>query len=190
MSQTIKNFLIENYCANPIKYRINIFNSVRDFLYQINWISDINILLEVREWYCVSKCRLLKMCYEEIWYEAKLCFTPFKFNQIYLPDNLLNWWLSEKQWYHVFLRLKTNNEFIDIDSSFNKQLKNYYVVNYNRDWISQQNVIFEYKEAYVPNNLEEENEIKNKLTDDKWFDEDDFLWIKEYNTWLRSITYY
>ncbi len=187
MSRIIKNFLEENYSTNPIKYRINIFDSVRDFLYQINWISDINKLLKVREWYCVSKCRVLKKCYEELWYEAKLCFTPFKFNQIYLPDSLLDWWLSDKQWYHVFLRLKINNQFIDIDPSFNKELKDYYTVNQYWDWISSQNVIFEYKEVYIPSNIEEESEIKNKLADDRWFDEDDFLWIKKYNLWLRSM---
>jgi len=51
----------------------------------------------------------------------------------YLPTNLQDWGLARKKGYHTFLRLWIDNKAIDIDATFNKELRNFYVVNENWD---------------------------------------------------------
>ena len=56
-------------------------------------------------------------------------------------------------------------KWIDIDATFNSKLKDFYVVNENRDWFSSQKVICDYDNIYIPNSSEEEHEIKKLLSD-------------------------
>lgn len=179
----IKKFILEHKNSDKIAERISIFETVRDFVYQINWVSDPEKLLEVKEWYCASKHRSLKEIYNKLWYQTKLCFVPFSFNMIYLPDDLKNRWYANKKGYHTFLQMFIDWKWIDIDATFNKELKNIYTVNENRDWISPQKVICDYDKIYIPKSLDEEQEIKENLSSS--MDEYDKIWIEKYNNWIK-----
>lgn len=183
----INNFILEHKNPDKIAERISIFETVRDFVYQINWVSDPEKLLEVKEWYCASKHRLLKEIYNKLWYQTKLCFVPFSFNMIYLPDNLKNWWYANKKWYHTFLQMLIDDKWIDIDATFNKELKSIYTVNENWDWCSSQKIICDYDKIYIPNSLEEELEIKKLLSDPSEISEKDNERIKKFNDWIKFI---
>lgn len=121
----IESFIKQYKSEDKIAERISIFETVRDFLYQINWVSDSKKLLKIKEWYCTSKHRLLKEVYDKLWYQTQLCFVPFSFNMIYLPDELKDWWYANKKWYHTFLQMMIDWNWIDIDATFNKELKNF-----------------------------------------------------------------
>ena len=183
----IEDFISAHKNSDKIVERISIFETVRDFVYQINWISDSEKLLEVKEWYCASKHRLLKEIYNKLWYQTKLCFVPFSFNMIYLPDDLKNRWYANKKGYHTFLQMLIDWKWIDIDATFNPELKNFYVVNENRDWISSQKVICDYGKIYIPNSLEEELEIKKLLSDNDEMTTKDYMRIEKFNGWLKTL---
>lgn len=187
MIMEIESFINQNKSKDKISERITIFESVRDFLYQINWANTPEKLLEIKKWYCASKHRLLQTIYNRLWYETKLCFIPFSFDMVYLPDFLRDWWYANKKWYHVFLKMKIKWNWIDIDGTFNSELKDFYVVNENRDWISSQKIICDYKEIYIPNSPDEEQEIKKSLSDSGKMTENDYEWIQKFNGWIRSI---
>lgn len=84
----IEHFITQHKSEDKIAERILVFESVRDFLYQINWANTPEKLLEMKAWYCASKHRLLQTVYNKLWYETKLCFIPFSFDMVYLPDFL------------------------------------------------------------------------------------------------------
>lgn len=183
----INNFILEHKNPDKIAERISIFETVRDFVYQINWVSDSEKLLEVKEWYCASKHRLLKEIYNKLWYQTKLCFVPFSFNMIYLPDDLKNRWYANKKGYHTFLQMFIDWKWIDIDATFNKELKSIYTVNENRDWFSSQKVICNYDKIYTPNSLEEEQKIKKLLSDNSEMTTEDYKRIEKFNNWVKSL---
>jgi len=184
----IQQFISEYTLQDKVKERINIFKTVRDFTYQINWETTPEKLLTCKEWYCASKHRLLKAIYEKLWYRAELCFLPFTFDMAYLPENLKDWWLATKKWYHVFLKLWIDGKWIDIDATYNKGLNDFYIVNQNRDWITSQKMICEMQEVYVPKTQDEEREIKKKLSDPEGFTDNDWKRIEEYNDWIKSVS--
>ena len=186
-SDIIENFISTNKNSDKVLERITIFETVRDFLYQINWANTPEKLLELKEWYCASKHRLLQSVYNKLWYETKLCFIPFSFDMVYLPDFLKDWWYANKNWYHVFLKMNIDWEWIDIDATFNSELKGFYVVNENRDWLSSQRVICDYDKIYIPNSPDEEMEIKKLLSDSNEMTDEDFDWIEKFNAWIRTL---
>ena len=181
----INNFILEHKNPDKIAERISIFETVRNFVYQINWASDPEKLLEVKEWYCASKHRLLKKIYDRLWYQTKLCFIPFSLNMIYLPDNLKNRWYANKKWYHVFLKMNIDWKWVDIDATFNPELKEFYVVNENRDWVSSQKIICDYDKIHIPNSLKEEQEIKKLLSDSNEMTAEDYERIEKFNDWVK-----
>lgn len=185
----VEYFITQHKSEDKISERISIFETVRDFLYQINWANTPEKLLEMKEWYCASKHRLLKKVYDRLWYETQLCFIPFSFDMIYLPDGLKDRWYANKKWYHVFLKMLVDWDWINIDATFNSELRNFYIVNEDRDWTSSQKVICDYDEIYIPKSLDEEREIKKKLGDSDWFDENDKIWIEKYNRWIKSMIF-
>ena len=180
-SDIIEKFILEHKNSDKIAERISIFETVRDFLYQINWANTPKKLLETKEWYCTSKHRLLKEVYDRLWYQTQLCFIPFSFDMIYLPNELKDWWYANKKWYHVFLQILVNEKWINIDSTFNSELKNFYVVNENRDWVSSQKIICNYDKVFIPKSLDEEREIKKSLSDSNEMTDKDYEWIEKYN---------
>ena len=186
-TDSINKFILKHKNPDKIAERISIFETVRDFEYQINWVSEPEKLLEIKEWYCTSKHRLLKEIYERLGYKAQLCFIPFSFNMIYLPDELKNRWYANKKWYHTFLQMLIDGKWIDIDATFNKELKNIYTVNENRNWFSPQRIICKYDKVYIPKSVEEELEVKTILCDRNWLDEDDKNWIWKYNNRIKSF---
>ena len=186
-SDILEDFILGHKNSNKNVERISIFETIRDFVYQINWVSDPEKLLEVKEWYCASKHRLLKEIYNKLWYQTKLCFVPFSFDMIYLPDFLKDWWFANKKWYHTFLQMFIDWKWIDIDATFNKELKSIYTVNENRDWFSSQKVICDYDKIYIPNSLEEELEIKKLLSDNSGMNTEDCERIKKFNSWVESF---
>lgn len=187
-SDIIEKFVFEHKNSDKIAERISIFETVRDFLYQINWVSDSKKLLGIKEWYCASKHRLLKEVYDRLWYQTQLCFIPFSFDMIYLPDELKNWWYANRKWYHTFLQMMINNEWINIDATFNSELKEFYVVNENWDWISSQKIICDYDEIYIPKSLDEEWKIKKLLSDSNEITDKDYDWINKYNERIRLFS--
>ena len=184
----IESFIMQFKSEDIIAERISIFETVRDFLYQINWANTPKKLLETKEWYCASKHRLLKEVYDRLWYQTQLCFIPFSFDMIYLPNELKDWWYANKKWYHVFLQILVNEKWINIDSTFNSELKNFYVVNENRDWVSSQKIICNYDKVFIPKSLDEEREIKESLSDSNEMTDKDYEWIKKYNERIRIIS--
>lgn len=183
----IENFILEHNNSDKIAERISIFETVRDFVYQINWVSDPEKLLEVKEWYCASKHRLLKEIYNKLWYQTKLCFVPFSFNMIYLSDELKNRWYANKKWYHTFLQILIDGKWINIDATFNIELKNIYYVNENRNWCSSQEIICKYDKVYIPKSLDEERETKKSLSDSCEMTDKDYEWMNKYNSWIKSF---
>ena len=181
----IESFINQHKSEDKILERISVFETVRDFVYQINWVSDPEKLLEVKEWYCASKHRLLKEIYNKLWYQTKLCFVPFSFNMIYLPDDLKNRWYANKKGYHTFLQMLIDWKWIDIDATFNSKLKDFYVVNENRDWVSSEKVICDYDKIYIPNSLEEEQEIKKLLSYNDEMTAEDYERIEKFNDWVK-----
>ncbi len=184
----LQNFLKESYNANKKQYVINIFNKVRDFIYQINWATTIKKLLDIREWYCVPKTRLLKACYDELAYETKICFISFSFSFIDLPPHLMNWGYSKKPWYHVFLKIKIEDKWIDVDSTWNKELDGTFWSNLEWNGLSSQKVVCNYHEYFVPQNESDEIRIKKELSNDYRLTEDDFKWIAEFNAYIKKIS--
>lgn len=187
-SDIIEKFVLEHKNSDKIAERVSIFETVRDFLYQINWANTPEKLLEIKEWYCASKHRLLKEVYDRLWYQTQLCFVPFSFNMVYLPDELKNWWYANRKWYHVFLKMNIDWRWIDIDATFNSELKDFYVVNENRDWISSQKIICDYDEIYIPKSLDEEWKIKKLLSDSNEITDKDYDWINKYNERIRLFS--
>ena len=181
----IEDFISAHRDPNKVFERISIFETVRDFVYQINWVSDPENLLEIKEWYCTSKHRLLKEIYDRLWYKTQLCFIPFSFDMIYLPDELKNRWYANKKWYHTFLQMLIDNKWIDIDATFNPELKNFYVVNENREWISSQKVVCDYDKIYISNSLEEEQEIKKLLSCNDKMTAEYYERIEKFNNWVK-----
>ena len=92
----IQNLISETYSEDKVIQRMCIFEIVRDYIYQINNAITPEITLACKEWYCVSKHKLLKVIYEELWYRTELCFIPFTFDMTYLPNHLQNWGLAKK----------------------------------------------------------------------------------------------
>jgi hypothetical protein len=129
----------------------------------------------------------LKIVYDKLWYETKLCFIPFSFDMVYLPDSLKNWWYANKKWYHVFLKMNIDWNWINIDATFNRELRDLYVVNDNWDWSSSQKVICNYDKVYIPSSLYEEWEIKKQLSDSSKMTDEDYEWIKKFNDWIKNI---
>ena len=187
-SDIIEKFVLEHKDSDKITERISIFETVRDFLYQINWANTPEKLLELKEWYCASKHRLLKEVYDILWYQTQLCFVPFSFDMIYLPDELKDRWYVNKKWYHTFLQMMINDEWINIDATFNPELKDFYVVNESRDWISSQNVICDYDKIYIPKSLDNEREIKKLLSDYNEMLDKDYEWINKYNERIKLFS--
>ena len=183
----VESFISQHKSQDKISKRISIFEYVRDFLYQINWANTPEKLLEMKAWYCASKHRLLQTVYNKLWYETKLCFIPFSFDMVYLPDFLKDWWYANKKWYHVFLKMNIDWIWIDIDATFNSELKDFYVVNENRDWFSYQRVICKYDKVFIPNSLDEEREIKKSLSDSNEMTDEDYEWIEKFNDWIRTL---
>ena len=183
----INNFILKHKNPDKIAERISIFETVRDFEYQINWVSEPEKLLEIKEWYCTSKHRLLKEIYGRLGYKAQLCFIPFSFNMIYLPDELKNRWYANKKWYHTFLQVLVDDKWINIDATFNIELKNIYDVNENRNWCSSQEIICKYDKVYIPKSLDEERETKKSLSDSCEMTDKDYEWINKYNSWIKSF---
>ena len=183
----VESFISQHKSQDKISGRISIFESARDFLYQINWADTLEKLLETKEWYCAPKHRLLKIVYDKLWYETKLCFIPFSFDMVYLPDSLKNWWYANKKWYHVFLKMNIDWNWINIDATFNRELRDLYVVNDNWDGFSSQKVICNYDNIYIPSSLDEEWEIKKQLSDSSKMTDEDYEWIKKFNDWIKNI---
>lgn len=187
MHYLIEKFLESNNSNDSVKQRINIFNAVREYSYQINDAKSPEQVIEFKAGYCVSKHRLLKVLYDSLGCQTRLCFIPFSFNDIYLPENLQNRGFANKKWYHVFLQVFLNDSRIDIDASFNDSLSKYYVVNRNRDWFSSQKVIVNYDEFLSPNNKQEEHEIKKRFSDPLLLNGDDEKRISEFNNRLLFL---
>jgi len=79
-----------------------------------------------------------------------------------------------------------DDKWINIDATFNPELKDFYAVNENRDWISSQKVICEYDKIYIPKFSDEEQKIKKLLSADEMIAED-YERIKEFNNWVKSF---
>ena len=80
-----------------------------------------------------------------------------------------------------------NGNWINIDATFNSELRNFYVVNENRNWISSQKVICDYDKVYIPKSLDEEREVKKLLSDSNEMTDKDYEWINKFNCRIRTI---
>ena len=78
-------------------------------------------------------------------------------------------------------------KWVNIDATFNSELKDLYVVNDNWDWFSSQKVICNYDNIYIPSSLDEEREIKKQLSDPSKMTDEDYEWIKKFNNWIKNI---
>lgn len=78
-------------------------------------------------------------------------------------------------------------KWVNMDATFNSELKDLYVVNDNWDWYSSQKVICNYDKVYIPSSLYEEREIKKQLSDPSKMTDEDYEWIKKFNNWIKNI---
>ena len=177
------------YSDSKNQYIQNLFEFVREIPYEINWAYSPELLLERWKWYCVSKHRLLKALFAKIEIKSYLVYISFKFENIYLPKELLNWWLANKKWYHVYLKADMGNWLINIDASFPKLSKKYYRVNDNRDWkLSQKisvgdNIIQE----YIIEDDDMEKRVKNEISDIDWSNPDNTKRIWLFNQRMNDL---
>ena len=74
---------------------------------------------------------------------------------------------------------------ISLDATFHKAMRAIYVVNENRDWISDQRDIALYSNVSMPRTPEEERETKQELSEP--LDTDDERWIEEYNARIKTF---
>lgn len=185
---TLEKFLEETYDADPVKYRINIFNKVMNYPYQINGARTIEKLMEIKCGYCVPKARLLQDAYKKLWYETKLCFVPFRFDMLSLPEEFKNRGFASKKGYHTFAQIFVDGNRIDLDATFHPALKEWFQVNDERDGMSSQKVVYPYTEVFVPQTEEEEREIKNKLNDPNGWDKKDEERIEKFNSWITNLS--
>ena len=170
----INKVLKDCFSEDLFKYSNNLFKFVREIPYEINWARTPEALLEKWKGYCVTKHRLLKKLFGEIGVASDLCFVPFRFNQIYLPESLRGRWYADKLGYHVFLKVYIDGEGIDVDASFPEVLSRYYKVNAGWDGKSSQEVtIWTYEEEYIVKLDDDEREVKKKLSDPRGFDAED-----------------
>ena len=181
---TLENFLQDTYAADPVKHRINIFNKVMNYPYQINGARTIEKLIEQQCGYCVPKARLLQDAYVKLGYKTKLCFVPFAFDMLALPEEFRDWGFASKKGYHTFIQLLVDDNRIDLDATFHPALKEWFQVNENWDGVSSQKVIYPYNEVYVPQTQDEEYEVKNKLNDPAGRNTKDDEWIEKFNKWI------
>lgn len=85
------------------------------------------------------------------------------------------------------MKINIDWKWVNIDATFNSQLKDFYVVNDSWDWFSSQKIICEYDKVFIPNSPEEGREIKKLLSDSNKMTDKDYEWIKKFNGWIRTI---
>ena len=74
---------------------------------------------------------------------------------------------------------------ISLDATFHPAMRAIYVVNEDRDWISDQKDIAVYSNVSIPRTPEEERETKKELSEA--LDADDERWIEEYNARIKTF---
>lgn len=181
---TLDSFLEEVYDIDPLKYRINIFNKVMNYSYQINDAKTIDALIEQQSGYCVPKARLLYAAYEKLGYQVRVCFIPFRFDMLSISDEFQHRGLAIKNGYHTFIQMIIDDNRIEVDATFHPALKHYFPVNDNWDGISSQQVICPYSELYLSQRQDDESKIKNILNDVAGRDDIDNEWIDNFNKWI------
>lgn len=176
------------YSDSKTQHIQNIFNFVREIPYEINGAYSPELLLDKWKWYCVSKHRLLKELLAAIHIKSHLVYVEFTFNEIYLPTNLINWWLADKKWYHVYLKADLNNWLINIDASFPKSYQEYYIINSERDWKTTQKITIgdKSRKEHIIENYTMERSIKHDISDIVW-SEEDIKWVWLYNERMNSL---
>lgn len=178
-----KNYNSKNQ-ANLRKY---IFNFVQNLPYQINWLTKPEQVIDAEAWYCVSKHRLLRDLFNEIWVESHLCYVPFSFWSVMLPKVLQEWWMATKKWYHVFLQAKIQWKLVYLDASFPISFSNIYSTSIERNWIdSMVPFWWPYENIVVCTSKEDETSAKNEFTKNTTLDTEDEKWIKEFNEWSMN----
>lgn len=108
------------------------------------------------------------------------------FRDIYLPEHLKDRGLANRKIYHTFLRLKIDDDRISMDATFHPAMRDSYVVNENRDGISDQKDICLYSNISIARTAEEEIEIKKELSEP--LDVNDEKWIEQYNQWIKTFS--
>ena len=71
---------------------------------------------------------------------------------------------------------------ITIDATFHPAMKDIYVVNMDRDGVSDQKDICPFSNVAMPKTPEEERNLIAERSDE--FDADDQRWIQAYNQWI------
>lgn len=178
----------KNYNSkNQVNLRKFIFNFVQNLPYQINWFSKPEQVIDAWAWYCVSKHRLLRDLFKEIWIDSYLCYVPFSFWNAQLPKYLQGWWMAKKDWYHVFLQAKIEWKLVYIDASFPISFSDIYPTSKERDWIHDMTPFWwPYENILVCTSKEEENSAKKEFTQNTTLDTEDEKWIKEFNEWSMN----
>ena len=174
---------------NDTQKRISLFSYVQNLSYQINWLSKPEEVINAWAWYCLSKHRLLKQLFQEVWIESNLCYVSFSFWNVWLPKHLQGWWMATKDWYHVFLEAKIQWEAICVDASFPMRFSDIYPTSKERDWIHSMTPFWwPCENRVVCTSKEEENSAKKEFTKNTLLDSDNEKRIDEFNSRSLSIS--
>lgn len=186
--KSIKDIANSYSNLNSVEKRKAIFSYVQNLPYQINWLSKPEQVMEAWAWYCVSKHRLLKEIYKEIWIESDLCYVPFSFWKVYLPENLQYRWIATKNWYHVFLQCTIESQKIYVDASFPMAFTRVFQTTLDRDWThSMIPFWWPYENIIVCKTKEQEKIAKHQFTKNTELDAKDKKRVEEFNNWSLTV---
>lgn len=154
-----------------------IFSQVRDIPY------SIPISTKETDHCCSGKHRILKKHLEDLDYQVRYRVVSFKWNSMNIPKELINI-PHENLSSHVYLEILINNNWVDMDVTWDIGLKNIFSIN---KWDSSHNIIavpvlekFSPKKSQEIINNETEEEINKDLDINGEF-------YKAFNFWLKNM---
>ena len=155
-----------------------IFNQVRHIPY------SIPLSIKEKDCCCSGKHKILKQLLENLGYKVRYRVISFKWDSMNLPSELTNI-PHQNISTHVYLEVLINNKWLDMDATWDIDLKNIFPIN-NWDGISN-NIIavpvlkkFSLKKSQEIMNSETEDEINKDLKINEKF-------YQNFNYWLQSI---
>jgi len=185
--QLYSDFMTKAFSNNPIKYRINLFNQVRDIPYQTVKVHSWEEALEENIGGCGAKHRLLKKCLEDLGYKCRFAYVPYSWADInWIPENLKDGSQYNRRDLHTFLEVLINNKWTILDATWNKELADFAPVNSSWDGMSDTKIAVPYTKIY---HGDDTNELRRQLNCNKdgTPTEEQLDWITKFNNWMNSF---
>ena len=167
---------------------IKIFEKIRDLPYEIGPHYEGEKLIEYGRGGCGSKNRYLANWFYLKDYKIKVCTTPYKWADLkFLPNEPKNHPKAQKIGNHVYLKVLIENNWVLVDTSWDKHLSTIFPVNLNWDGKSNQisatkitkEKCMAYPEPYLSN--------RQKIQKSSVLDELDIDFSKKMNEYFDKI---